>query len=136
MSNYEGLPKTVPGRELPFSFKLKDKDGISYDGDFIVRVPSAREMGRIGVEMAKLNGGVPLDHLDAGTALLHNAVAYMRVVTIDAPKWFAESDCGLDLDNPQVILTVFEKAEKLISDWKAAIHGKSKKTKSEEESAS
>lgn len=125
MSKIEGLVKSLPSREIPFSIKV---DGIvtkqTYKGDFVVRVPLSRDMSKIGVEIAKLNGGVKFSDLDDGTAMLHNAVAFLKILLSESPEWFwkeDEMDYGLNTLDANVSVEIFLEAEKLIKNWKKTL---------------
>lgn len=134
MSKISHLPKSVPHKDLPFKFKLKgsvNKDH-TYEGDFVVRVPTGREMGRIGIEVAKLNDGIPLEMIDRGTANLHNSIAFLKVCLIQGPKWFMNTpndpdeegmDFGLDTLDVNIPLQIFKKANDLVSSWHKALRG-------------
>jgi hypothetical protein len=133
MSKVSHLPKNIPSKELPFSIKIKGAvSGFSYSGDFVVRVPGVREQGRIGVEMARLNEGIPSESLDHNTRYIHNAIAYLRVLLIQAPKWFTNTpsdededgmDYGLETDDWNVPIEVFEKAKKAVTAWQKSLKG-------------
>lgn len=133
MSKVSHLPKSVPNKELPFSLKVKgSSSGHPYEGDFVVKVPGVREMGKIGIELARLNEGVPLESLDRSTATLHNAIAFLKVALIVGPKWFKNDkldeteegmDFGLDTDDVNVPIEIFKKAEGLVSDWHKSLRG-------------
>jgi len=136
MSKVSHLPKNVPSKELPFKIKVKGSvSGHSYTGDFVVRVPGVRAMGQIGVELARLNDGIPLEHLDKNTARLHNSLAYLKVALIKGPKWFVNTlddaeeegmDYGLDTDDINVPIEIFRKADKMVQDWYESLNGQPK----------
>ena len=136
MSRTSHLPKNVPFKELPFSLNVKGSStGFAYTGDFVVKVPSVRETGRIGVELARLSDGVPLEALDNSTANLHNAIAFLRVCLVSAPKWFTNTaeddgeegmDFGLDTHDFNVPVEIFKKANKLVLEWNKALKGQPK----------
>jgi len=126
MSNYKDLPKSLPPRELPFSFKCtgfvtKEK----YEGDFVVNVPTVRDMSNIGIELARINRGVSFESLDRATATLNNAIAYLRVTLSKAPKWFTDDmDYGFDTLDSNVAIGIFNQASDLVDDWHGKIQGK------------
>jgi len=128
MKKIEGLPKSIPAKELPFKFEGKGTlTGHTYSGDFVAKVPDSGRMSRIGIELAKLNGGVKFEDLDIGTAMLHNAIAYLRVVLIEAPEWFTDSEEGLDYGmntlDPNIPIMIFSQAEELITNWRQSVMG-------------
>lgn len=122
MSRVSHLPKNIPNKEIPFKIKVKGSvSRHAYTGDFVVKVPSVRDMGRIGVELAKLNDGIPLEMLDRSTAHLNNAIAFLRVALVKAPNWFVNSlddedeqgmEYGLDTDDLNVPVEIFKQAHR------------------------
>lgn len=132
MSKVSHLPKRVPPKEIPFKLKIKgsvNKDH-TYEGDFVVKVPMTREVGQIGIELAKLSDGIPLHMLDKSTATLNNAVAYLRVSLVEAPKWFTNSpddedeegiSYGLDTLDFNIPIEVFRAADKAVKAWYKAL---------------
>lgn len=131
MSKIEGLAKQLPPLEIPF--KIKSTGNVSYknyEGDFVVHVPLVKDMSRIGIELAKLNDGVPHSDLDLGTALLHNAVAYLRVLLVESPDWFwkpDEMDFGMNTLDSNVAIDVFNEADEKVKAWKDALKPKEEK---------
>lgn len=131
MSKISNLPKKVPNKELPFTFKCTGATtGHSYEGSFVVKVPGVRETSKIGIALARLNDGVPFESLDRSTAFLHNAIAFLSVCLVDGPKWFLNSaddpreegmSFGMDTDDFNVPIGIFQEAEKLVSTWNAAL---------------
>lgn len=136
MSKVSHLPKSIPSKELPFKIKLKGSvTNHPYEGDFMVVVPTVKEMGKIGLELARLNGGIPLDSLDTSTANLHNAIAYLKVLLKTGPAWFMNEgsdeveegmDYGLDTLDVNVPVTIFREADKKIKDWYKSLKGQPK----------
>lgn len=133
MSKVSHLPKNVPSKEIPFAYSGKGNlTGHEYSGDFVVKVPDARALSRIGLELAKLGQGVPFEHLDENTQKLHNALAYIRTVVVEAPNWFRNTpedakepgmDFGLAADDLNVPIEIFLEADKKIEGWKNALKG-------------
>lgn len=130
MSNVKGLSKNIPSKELPFQIKsVGNVTQEAYEGSFVVKVPQTRDRSKIGIELAKLNGGVRFDDLDDSTALLHNAVAYLRVLLLDAPDWFVQPEeeggmaFGLDTLDSNVAVDVFLAANAEVIQWQKALKG-------------
>lgn len=146
MSKVSHLPKSVPSKEIPFSIKIKgavNKDH-SYEGTFVVRVPEARQMGQLGIELAKLNDGVPLEMLDRNTRNLHNAIAYLKTNLVQAPKWFKNSrddedeegmDYGLDTMDLNVPVEIFQQADKAVVKWHKSLKGQPVESPKKDESS-
>lgn len=127
MRKFEDLAKTLPPREIPFEIKVEGNvTGIEYEGKFTVKVPLVQDMSRLGVELARLNNGVPHEDLDIGTATLNNAIAYLKVLLVEAPEWFYKQEqmnYGLNTLDSNVAIAIFDQAENKVSDWKKAIRG-------------
>lgn len=136
MSKVSHLPKSVPSKELPFKIKIKGSaTGHLYEADFTVVVPGGREMGRIGLELSRLNEGIPYESLDQSTANLHNAIAFLKVLLKEAPPWFRNSstdeaeegmDYGLDTVDINVPITIFREADKKVKEWYKSLKGQPK----------
>lgn len=129
MSNIKDLPKRLPDPNLPFTISCEGVyTGQKYEGSFIVRVPLTKDMSRIGIELARLNAGVAFEDLDSNTAILHNAVAFLKALLTDAPEWFVakdQLDYGLNTYDSNVAITVFLEAEKQIEEWRSKLKVKS-----------
>lgn len=122
------LPSSLPPKELPFTLEIEGSvTGKKYSGNFIVTVPKVQDMGRIGVEIAKLTGGIPLHQLPQETAILFNAVAYLKVLLIMAPDWFVQSgelDYGMNTLDPNIVIEVFNSAREKVDGWYLLIRPK------------
>lgn len=134
MSKVSHLPKSVPSKEIPFRIKVKGAvhKSHTYEGEFTVRVPEVRQMSQLGLELAKLNDGIPLEMLDKNTANLNNAIAYLRVNLIKGPAWFvndkndAEEEgmaYGLDTMDINVPIEIFRQADKAVKKWYDSLKG-------------
>jgi hypothetical protein len=119
------LPISLPSKELPFNIEVLGAfTSYKYAGSFVVKVPHVSDMGKIGIEVAKLCGGIPSEELPIETALLFNAVAFLRVLLIDAPEWFTQKDqldYGLNSVDPNVVIEVFNEAKKKVDGWYALL---------------
>ena len=127
---YSNLPRAIPPKEIPFTVEITGSTtGFKYTGDFTVKVPTVKDMSRIGVLIARLNCGVQFNDLDTSTANLHNAIAYLQACLVDAPKWFINNEnddepgiaYGLDTLDVNIPVLIFKKADALVSDWHAAL---------------
>jgi hypothetical protein len=97
-----------------------------------VRVPSGRDVSRLGIELAKLNCGLSLSDLEDTIALLHNAIAYSKACLIEAPTWFTNTpenekepgiNYGLDSPDLNVVIEVFQTASAKVNEWHTTIYG-------------
>jgi len=141
MSKVSKLPKTLPSKNLPFTFKgVGSTTNHKYSGEFVVKVPSTRELSQIGIETAKLSGGVPADYLDTVTATLNKAIAFLSVCLVEAPNWFKNTpedaheegmSFGLDTFDVNIPAEIFKQANDLVQQWhdtlKGATNGKKDK---------
>lgn len=133
MSRVSHLPKNVPSKEIPLKFKAKGSTSkFTYEGDFVVKVPSVREYSRVGVELARLNDGMPLESLDKSTASINNAVAFLTVLVVKGPAWFVNSpddededgmNYGLDTMDLNIPVELFRQANKAIEKWHKDLKG-------------
>ena len=130
MSNNNALPSTIPSKEIPFTLQIiGSTTQHTYNGDFIVKVPSVRDMSRVGVCLARLNFGVSMSDLDTSTANLNNAIAFLQVCLVDAPKWFTNAaeakepgiSFGLDTLDINVPVEIFRKANELVDAWHVSL---------------
>jgi hypothetical protein len=133
MSRVSHLPKSIPSKEIGFKFKAKGAlTGHQYTGDFTVLVPQARQMSRLGVELARLGDGIPFELLDKNTAALNNAIAFLKVCLKEGPAWFVNTpddereegmDYGLDTADVNIPIEIFRQANDLIAQWREKLQG-------------
>lgn len=134
------FPKTLPPKEAVFKVKVKGSTSQDmFEGDFTVRIPTVRDMSQIGVEMAKLNGGVISEQLDSNTYNLNNALSFLRVLIKDCPSWFSDSEeegginYGLDTLDYNVPIEIFKIANKKVDEWYKVLRSEPKKEEKSEE---
>lgn len=119
MSRVKDLPKKIPSREINFTFECEgDVTGEDYSDNFQVLVPDVRMMGEIGLNFARLNGGIAPESLDASTRTLHNAVAWLNVCIMNPPKWLIDIGFGLDTLDTNVALLLFTAGSAEVRKWK------------------
>ena len=134
MGKLSNLPKTLPTKDIPFEYEgVGQLSGHKYPkSTFVVRVPSTRDLTRIGVETAKLSGGVPTDMLDGVTGSLNRAIAFLTVTLAEAPAWFINHpentveegmSYGLDAYDLNIPIEIYQKADELIEGWHAKVRG-------------
>lgn len=130
MSKVSNLPKMLPSKDLPFDCKITGSTtDHKYSGSFVVEVPTTRQWTAIGVETAKLSGGIPPDMLDSTTFSLNRAIAFLSVCLKEAPDWFVNApeenkpgiSYGLDTLDMNVPIEVWKKADSLIDGWHSAL---------------
>lgn len=145
MSKISHLPKTLPGKELPFNFKgTGDTTGHKYEGSFVVKVPSVRDISKIGIELAKINDGVPVELLDNMTAALNRAIAFLSVCIVEGPAWFTNNPedgqeegmaYGMETLDLNVPIEIYKEADKLVAGWHDKLKQRPKTSKKSAESA-
>jgi len=135
MSKVAHLPKNVPSKDIPFSIKVKGSiTGFEYGGDFVVKVPTGREISRMGVELARLNMGLLNEELDPSTATFHNAIAFLKTCLSECPEWFKNApgdkvegiSYGLDSVDANVTIEIFKTANEKVGDWHKSLMGQPK----------
>lgn len=99
--------------DRPFSIRVQgDSSGQTWVGDFRAKVALTRReiitKDRIRREMLGPTGE-PEEH----ARLLAVAYSELKVRITDAPKWFTESDCGLDLEDETPMASVYQEAMKI-----------------------
>lgn len=121
----DNLPKALPPMETEFNLEVVGNMTKNvYNGTFKYHLPNIAKNSQIAVMEARLNGGVA-DHLDAGTKLLHYMLSYLRY-TLDEktlPKWWVESNFGVDLYDANVVTELYQKCFHFEKDWNAKVHG-------------
>lgn len=124
--------------DKPFSIRVTgDATGEIWTGDFRTKVRLTRRdvitKDRIRREMLGSAGGA----VDTHAADLAMAYSELKVRITDAPKWFVENDCALDLEDETPMAAIYKEAmrvqnEALASKMKDA-EEKAKDLKSEAE---
>jgi len=102
--------------DRPFSVRIQgDATGETWVGDFRAKVALTRRdiltKDRIRREMLG-----PVGEPDEHARLLAIAYSELKVRITDAPKWFIESDCGLDLEDETPMAAVYKEAMKVEND--------------------
>lgn len=69
--------------------QLTDLNGKSYEGEFILRIPTVEDTRKIEIMKVRLADGVPLDSLDSNAATFFTALATCYVM-------FAANSKGID----------------------------------------
>jgi len=101
--------------EVTFDFKHVDRRGNTHEGVFTNRILTVGEQQAAAATSARLSGGVPREALDAGAAVLNDAIAHMALS-------FTEAKTG-DFRGPswaQDLRALFEQ-EIIIELWKKVV---------------
>lgn len=74
--------------EWSFHVYYRDANGVLWAGDFTAKRLTNRELTRVGIERARMCGGVALNALDDNTAFMTNMLSYLNIAITKAPKWW------------------------------------------------
>lgn len=66
-------------------FEKKSDDGKTYSGDFTFKRLTIADVGRVGAEIARLNGGNPVDQT---TEFINTMLAHFKFGIVSAPEWW------------------------------------------------
>jgi len=93
-----------------FLFEFTDSRGKVWSGNFVNTILSLDAQSRVGVMRARLQGGQPIEALDAGVLDLNLALAHMAY-SFDAkgrPEWASDAKLG-QLKDAAVLFALFAK---------------------------
>lgn len=133
MSNIKDLQKSLPDMTHRFEVDMKGQlTNLSYKGDFVCKIPSAKDQSAIAKHKAYLNGGFD-DGLDVGTKNLHHMISYLRYTLKEFPKWWEDNDLGYELYDVNVIETVYGFVLEFEQSWMEKVWGKVEDVEDEQE---
>lgn len=78
-----------------------------FAGEFTYNHPNLRTISEISKYKARLDGG--LTNIDSDTAFIHSMISQLRFTLSDYPKWWEQSDFGLNLYDLNVIVDIYNK---------------------------
>ena len=123
MSNIKDLEKSLPDMSHRFEVDLKGQlTNLGYKGEFVCKIPSAKDQSAIAKHKAYLNGGFE-DGLDVGTRNLHHMISYLRYTLKEFPKWWEDNDLGYELYDVNVIETVYGYVLEFEQNWMKKVWG-------------
>jgi hypothetical protein len=99
---------SLPKKQRTFYFDYTDDYGEQYKANFTIKCRlTMRERHAMELEKSRILGGNvnPTNGL-MGIAVM---VATLRAHIAEAPSWWTESDCGLDLDDEEIVVALFDK---------------------------
>ena len=102
---------TVPSfndftKEIVFNFKYKDElIGKEYSGEFVAKRPTILNQLEIQKEASLLRGEIK--DLDSGIESFLYMLAYIKIVVIQSPSWFFESNYVRDLYDAEIVPELF-----------------------------
>lgn len=80
--------------EVSQHVKMTDKNGVTYEGDFILRIPTVGDMRKIEVTKSMLADGVPVSSLDPSAVSFLHALATCYVMFAAKGKDSGEMDAA------------------------------------------
>ena len=100
--------KELPSREHSFMVNVQGEEtGQTWTGNITYRKPDIRAKSEISKLNARLNGD--LKHLDEDMKFLHLVIATLTATLVDCPKWLRDANYGLDFDDINVLLDIYQK---------------------------
>lgn len=93
-----------------FHFAHKDRRGVVWEGDFVNSILTIAQQTRVGILRARLQGGQPMEAIDADVLDLNAALAHMTY-SLDPkarPDW-AKGDKLTEIRDAGVIFALWEK---------------------------
>jgi hypothetical protein len=122
------LPKNERTFDLNAIGEVTQKE---YDGQFTVLcVPSMRDRRDIEIEKGRLAADMsnPTDSL-LGLAII---LANIRIRILDAPNWWTQSMGGLDIQDENVLVALYEKVMEAEDLWRKDVKEKANPKKEED----
>lgn len=124
MNDINKLSKQIPAMESSFIIDVKGEvTQISYQGEFMCRIPNLKINAQIDKYRALLNGGLE-NSLNLGVLKLHKMISYLKYCIIKSPEFWVKSDCGYELLDYNVIEEVYNKVLAFENEWIESIWGK------------
>ena len=99
---------SLPSQEKSFEINIIGEDtSTKFEGEFVYRRPSLRQKSEIAVTHARAKK----DQLDLGTDMesILYITAFLKTTIVSAPKWFADSNGGIDLYDANVVVEIYLK---------------------------
>ncbi len=101
---------TEPVREKRFSLSHVDGSGRTWDGVFLYRRPSLRDLLRIEAEKARLTEGQTVDR---EFLVLASMMARLKVVLPDVPAWLRWDE----IEDLGLLTRLTEEVDRIEGDW-------------------
>jgi hypothetical protein len=101
--NPEKLAKSQ--KEYTFTLNWTDGRGKTWAGKFTSRILSIRDRARVGLMRARLNGGLPVESIDAYTAEINFMVANLAFCLAEKPEWANDL---MSLDNVELLQALYK----------------------------
>jgi len=114
----------LPPMETTFEIDVKGEDtGAQFKGEFTYKRPNLRQKAEISLTHQKLkkNQAEMAKDMD----ILLYAIAFLQTSIIAAPKWWTDSNGGLDLYDASPIYDIFSKTREFEDDWRKRVWGES-----------
>jgi len=111
---------SLPSTETTFVIDAVGEDtGQHFEGSFTYKRPNIRNRNSIALLHNRLK--LSQTNLSEDTDMLMYMVAFLKYTLIDAPKWWEESDGGLELFDIAPITEVFVKTREFEEEWKKQV---------------
>lgn len=122
MENPIKSASSLPSMQHLFEIDVKGEDsGQTFRGEFVYKRPSLGVKTKIDIEFAKLKKGAT--DLNADTNLLLYMIAFLKNTIVEAPKWFLDSNGGLDLYDAEVVTCIYLKTVEFEAEWRKSVFG-------------
>ncbi len=90
---------------------IGEKTGEKYDGDFkLVKYLTNKELGEVSRYLEFLCEGIARD---PNIILLYQGVAHLKKHVVEAPKWWTDSENGLNLRDTEPVFNLYEQLVKV-----------------------
>ena len=123
--------KGLPEFEYNFEIDVEGEETKErFKGSFVYARPCIRESSEIAKCKSRLDGG--LTNLDSNVDTLHRALAKLRITLKEYPKWWEESDFGMNLYDFNIISEILKRINEFEESFVKKIEEKSVKKKVDE----
>ena len=92
-----------------------EDDGQHYRGEFTYRRPTLRDKAKIAIDFAKLKKDA--ENLNDDVSLLLFMSSHLKTTIVEAPKWFIDSNGGLDLYSANILTEIYVKTVAFENEW-------------------
>ena len=124
MMTLKELEKSIPETDISFYFDDSHgvATGIHYRGDFQMCIMRYQDKMRLRKYLTELNKGIDTESEASYATMQYNYhIAYLKYAIIEGPKWWKDSNCGLELLDDNVVIDLYEKVAGLEKEWMAEV---------------
>lgn len=120
----------LPSKEKTFEFEhIGETTGRKYDGRFTVLCTlNVGQKHALALEKTRLLGGYlnPTDDLITFAIVLANLRA--KILYVDAPEWWKQSQGGAVIDDEDVLIALYSKVQEAEQEWREKLKEKAQPT--------